>query len=629
MRIKGFTYVLKLTAYMFNRNGGLINSLAKATRLYQQEGTTGIKRGFKSAKREFKSIIRNDYAKWVGLYDTISENKRQDLSKEIAAFACHPPISLVMHTFNPEPKQLVKVIESVQAQIYPYWELYISDDASTNQEIQQILNYYRNQNPRINVIFNEKNKGISSSLNNTLDLVSSEWIGLLYTDSMLSEHALFWMAQAINNNPDACLIYSDEDKIDESGQRFGHYFKCDWNPDLYKTHNFISHIGLYKKNLIKSIGGFRESFEEAHDYDLALRYTEQLLPQQIVHIHRILCHRYSEKNGRTLGYAEIENEHALIAGQRALNDHLSRLNISAKAEILNNGMYRTIYDVPKPEPLVSIIIPTRNSLHLLKQCIESILTKTTYQNYEIIVIDNNSDDIQTLEYFSILSGNKRIRIIRDERPFNYSALNNSAALQARGKFLCLMNNDIEVITPQWLDEMVSLAAQPGVGAVGACLWYPDDTLQHGGVILYEFPAHSHRHFKKGDSGYCNRLRLIQTLSAVTAACMVVQSHIYKSVGGLDEKNLTVSYNDVDFCLRLQEAGYRNVWTPYAELYHHESATRGSDKNPNNKPRFESEKKYLEKRWGSLLMNDPAYNSNLTIRSEDFSLAWPPRIGMEV
>ena len=312
---------------------------------------------------------------------------------------------------------------------------------------------------------------------------------------------------------------------------------------------------------------------------------------------------------------------------RALNDHFARTQVSAKAELLDFGMYRVRYAIPSSAPLVTLIIPTRNSINLIKQCIESILAKTTYKNYEILIVDNNSDDPDTLDYFTSLAEDYRIRILRDERPFNFSVLNNAAVQQARGEYLGLINNDIEVISPDWLEEMISLAIQPGVGAVGARLWYFNDTLQHGGVItgVGGVAGHSHKCLPRGHFGYFGRAQLIQTLSAVTAACLVVKKSTYQEVGGLDETNLKVAFNDVDFCLRMREAGYRNVWTPYAELYHYESATRGHEDTPIKQLRFSDEVLYMQKRWGNLLRNDPAYSPNLTLDHEDFSYAWPPRV----
>jgi glycosyltransferase involved in cell wall biosynthesis len=625
--------VAELAMPAINRGGGLKNTLKKAIQLYRREGLAGIRRGFTIVATSGQvnhapasgEYDRNDYAEWIRRYDTLTDETRAVMRTHINAFENKPLISVVMPTYNPKPEWLIEAIESVRKQIYPHWELCVADDASTDQAIRPILERYLREDSRIKVVFREENGHISAASNSALELASGEYVALLDNDDLLREHALFWIADGIVANPGSGLIYSDEDKIDQTGRRYDPYFKPDFNPDLFLSHNMICHLGVYRTDLVRQLGGFREGYEGAQDYDLALRCTEQLAHHQIVHIPRVLYHWRSHPG--STAQAGSEKNYALLAGERALNDHFARTQIAAKAEPLDFGMYRARYAIPAPEPLVSLIIPTRNGIHLIKQCIESIIAKTTYKNYEILIVDNNSDDPAALAYFASLADNKRIRVLRDERPFNYSALNNAAVEQARGEYLALINNDIEVITPEWLDEMISLAIQPGVGAVGARLWYPNDTLQHGGVItgIGGVAGHAHKHFPRGHFGYFARAQLIQTLSVVTAACLVIKKSIYQEVNGLDEVNLKIAFNDVDFCLRVREAGYRNIWTPYAELYHYESATRGYEDTPEKQLRFMDEVLYMKKRWGDVLMNDPAYNPNLTLEREDFSYAWPPRI----
>jgi GT2 family glycosyltransferase len=315
--------------------------------------------------------------------------------------------------------------------------------------------------------------------------------------------------------------------------------------------------------------------------------------------------------------------YAMIAGERALNDRFKRLNIDAYAKFINFG-YKVSYALPTPNPLVSIIIPTRNGFDLIRQCIESILSKTDYDNYEIIVIDNNSDDLETLNYFEKIQSYSNIRVIKDVRPFNYSQLNNAGVDQANGEFVALLNNDVEVISKTWLVEMLSHAAQPGVGAVGARLWYPNNTLQHGGVTIgiAGWAGHSHKGFYKGP-GYVGRMALTSNFSAVTGACMLIRKKLYVDVGGLNSTELQVACNDVDLCLRLVRQGYRNVFTPYADLYHHESATRGLEDTPEKTARFEREVAYMRKNYADFFEHDPGYNRNLTLDAEDFSLSWAP------
>ena len=613
--------------------GGWRMAFHKVRTIALREGLPGITHRIKRLTRHTTHGLtgdqpppnRNDYTEWVRRYDSIDDGLRRDIKKRIKGMPRKPLISVLMPVYDPPLDLLDQAITSVRAQLYPEWELCIADDASKDDSVRQLLARHAAEDARIKVCYRKQNGHISEASNSALDLAAGEFIALLDNDDLLSEHALFHLALAILDNPDAGLIYSDEDKIDAGGNRTAPYFKPDWNPDLFLSHNMISHLGCYRTDLVKKLRGFRAGYEGSQDYDLALRCIETLADHQIVHIPRVLYHwraipGSTALSGQAKGYA-------LQAGKRAIDDHFQRCEIDAQVQILDLGMYRVRYALPEPLPLVSLIIPTRNGLALIKQCIDSIVERTSYENYEILVVDNNSDDPATLDYLVSLQGSPRIRIIRDERPFNFSALNNSAIPKAQGEYLCLMNNDIEIISPDWLEEMIGLASQPGVGAVGAQLWYPDDTAQHSGIIigLGGVASHAHKHFPRNHPGYFGRAMLIQTLSAVTAACLVIKKSIYEEVGGLDEANLTIAFNDVDFCLRVVKAGYRNVWTPYAEMYHHESASRGYEDTPEKQARFTKEVNYMRQRWGESLLSDPAYNPNLTLNSEDFSLAWPPRI----
>ena len=531
-----------------------------------------------------------------------------------------------MPCYNPDPQFLRAAIASVQAQIYPRWQLCIADDASSSPLVRGVLESCQTQDPRIQVVFRPKNGHISAASNSALELVTGDWVALMDHDDLLPEDALLWVAECVRDHPDVRLIYTDEDKVDDQGRRSDPYFKPDWNLDLFRSHNMFSHLGVLRTDLMREVGGFRQGLEGAQDWDLVLRCSERVAPEQIKHIPRVLYHwRIHEQS--TANSIDAK-PYATIAGERALNEHFQRLAVDAKAEYVGCG-YRTHFGLPSPPPLVSLIIPTRNAIGLVRQCIESIQARTDYPNWEIILVDNGSDDPAALAYFEELAAQPRIRVLRDDGPFNYSALNNQAVAIAHGEFVGLINNDIEVMSPGWLSEMVSLARQQGVGAVGARLWYPDMTLQHGGVVigLGGVAGHSHKRLPRGMHGYAQRAVLVQSFSAVTAACLVVRKSAYAQVGGLDAVNLKVAFNDVDFCLRLREAGYRNVWTPYAELIHHESATRGDDIAPEKRERFQREVLYMKQRWPAVIAHDPAYNPNLTLDSEDFALAWPPRYGV--
>jgi glycosyltransferase involved in cell wall biosynthesis len=631
-QVKRARRVAELAIPAIRHGGGLKSAARKAIQLYRREGIKGIKRGFRIIATTVQSdpavsssgYDRNNYAEWIRRYDTLTDESRRNMRKRVEAMAQKPLISIVMPTYNPKPEWLIGAIESVRKQIYPYWELCIADDASTEKTTRPILERYAKEDSRIKVAFREKNGHISASSNTALQLVTGEWVALLDHDDLLAEHALYSVADAINQHPDVRLIYSDEDKIDKDCKRFGPYFKCDWNVDLFYSHNLITHLGVYRADILADIGGFREGMEGAQDYDLALRYVEHIKSTQIHHIPRVLYHW--RVHAESTAQSSDAKPYAMLAGERALNEHFHRKKIGANAKLVGYG-YRISYSLPDSAPMVSLIIPTRNGLQLIRTCVESILEKTRYPNYEILIIDNGSDDPETLRYFDELRTKERVKVTRDDRPFNYSALNNAGVKMARGAVVGLLNNDLEVISPGWLSEMVSIALQPNVGAVGARLWYPNETLQHGGVILGigGWAGHAHKGFPKGHPGFAGRMSLISGFTAVTGACLIVRKDLYEKLGGLNESDLSVACNDVDFCLRLREAGYRNVWTPYAEFYHYESATRGYEDTPEKRLRFEKELHYMRKRWKNLLLNDPSYNPNLTLDYEDFSLAWPPRV----
>jgi len=635
---------------VLQRNGGLLRTAKLAHRVLRQQGMPALLQTVKTAVKPLElphaNLLalpqpadgmagdasahqapvqdRNDYTEWVRRYDTLTAADRQRMRDVQAAFALQPLVSVVMPTYNPKPEWLVEAIESVRAQIYPHWELCIADDASTDPAIRPILERYAEQDKRIKIVFRKENGHISAASNSALELATGEWISLLDHDDLLNENALFWVVEAINRAPDARLIYSDEDKISENGRRSDPYFKCDWNPDLFYSHNMICHLGSYKASLVKSVGGFREGFEGSQDYDIALRCIEKIDPAQIVHVPRVLYHW--RVHSESTAMSGDSKPYAALAGERAINEHFARTGVNGRVTYAGYG-YAPSYDLPTNLPLVSIIIPTRNGKALLKQCIDSIINKTTYKNYEILVIDNGSNEPDALAYFDQLAKKKNTRVVRDDSPFNYSRLNNEAVKMARGDVIALVNNDIEVISPGWLSVMVAHALRPGVGAVGAKLWYPDKTLQHGGVILGigGVAGHSHKYSREGAHGYFSRLLITQSLSAVTAACLVIKKTVFNEIGGLEEKRLQIAFNDIDFCLRVREAGYRNIWTPLAELFHHESVSRGHEDTPEKQARFAAEVAYMKERWGEQLLNDPAYSPNLTLDYEDFSYAWPPRM----
>jgi GT2 family glycosyltransferase/glycosyltransferase involved in cell wall biosynthesis len=571
---------------------------------------------------------RDDYAKWIAEFDTSTSATRAGLRRELRLLPRLPAISVILPVYNPDLGFLEAAIDSVRQQIYERWELCIADDASTDPKVRPFLENIAATDARIKLRFRARNGHISACSNSALELATGEWCALLDHDDAFAEEALARVALEIERHPDAGLIYSDEDKIDEEGVRSNPFFKPDWNPELFLAQNYINHLGCYRADLLREIDGFREGFEGSQDYDLALRCVERLRPEQVRHIPRILYHW--RMIGGSLAAIPDAKPYAREAARRALAEHGARTEMPGRVVACpeNNESHRFIHAVANPAPLVSIVIPTRDRLALLKRCVESIRTRTDYQPFEIIVVDNGSVEPDTLRFLDKIKGDEAVRIIDDRGPFNYSRLNNRAAREAHGEILLFLNNDTEVEEPGWLTEMLSHAARAEVGAVGARLWYPDGTLQHGGVILGlgGVAGHAFPHIPRGHPGYFNRAVLQQNCSAVTGACMAVRKRVFEELGGFDERNLGVTFNDIDFCLRLTQRGYRTVWTPYANLIHHESASRGHQRTLEEQVEFERAVDYMHATWGAQLLRDPFYNPNLSLNPPGFEIAFPPRIG---
>jgi glycosyltransferase involved in cell wall biosynthesis len=536
-------------------------------------------------------------------------------------------ISIVLPVYNPPEAWLAQSIDSVFAQAYSHWELCIADDASTAPHVRPLLERYAATDRRIKVAFRTENGHISAASNSALALATGDWVALLDHDDALAPHALYEVAAMLNARPETDLIYSDEDKIDRDGHRHSPYFKPEFLPDLFTGQNYISHLTVLRTALVRDLGGFRIGFEGSQDWDLALRYVERIKPERIRHIPKVLYHWRAVAGSTAL--LPDEKTYYVEAARKALGEHFARRGEAVELLPVAGGHWRVKHRLSTPAPFVSLIVPTRNGVRLLRRCVDSILEKTTYPAYEIIIVDNGSDDPETLAYLRALearAGAARVRVLRDDSPFNYSALNNRAVRSARGPLVGLLNNDLEVINGDWLEEMASQAARPGIGCVGAMLYYPNNTIQHAGVVLGVggVAAHAFRDLERGSEGRFNRARLVQNYSAVTAACLVIRQALYEEVGGLDETELAVAFNDIDFCLKVRAAGYRNLWTPFAELYHHESASRGADDTEEKRERFRRETETMLARWGEELAADPAYNPNLTLELTDFSLAALPR-----
>ncbi len=568
-----------------------------------------------------------NYSTWIKRYDTLRLADHREIKAHIGRFAQRPLISIVMPVYNPSAAHLRGALDSVRAQLYPDWELCVVDDASPAKHVRQILDRYARRDRRIKVHSRTTNGGIAAASNDALALTTGAYVALLDDDDVLAPAALYFVAHEINQHPDVQLIYSDEDKLDTTGRRGNAHFKPDWNSSLFLAQNFFSHLGVFEAGLIKSVG-FRAGFEGSQDYDLVLRCIEKVEPRTIRHIPRLLYHwRMSEKSAALNVNAK---PHARAAAIKAVTQHLARRKIAAEVTSSGDEDFRRIrYTLPNDKPRVSILIPTRDLLEVLQPCVESILQKTTYSNFELILIDNDSRAPESLGFLQQIAAQPRVRVLRFPGEFNFGQLNNFGVAQVDSEFVALLNNDLTVINPDWLDEMVGQALPPDVGAVGARLLYPDDHIQHAGVILGGggVAAHAHKGLPRSNHGYFSRAILAQELSAVTAACMLVRRKAFLEVGGFDEPHLAVAFNDVDFCLRLRERGYRIIYTPYAEFYHFESASRGLEDTVRKNRRFEAEIKYMHDAWGDTLLRDPAYNPNFSLASADFTLAFPPRTSL--
>lgn len=564
------------------------------------------------------------YSVWIKRFDTLTP--QQTAAVRAKWHERGPLISIIVPTYNPQLAHLKAAIASVQRQLYSRWELCIADDASTAPGVRELLLSLTEQDPRIQCVFRDQNGHISAASNSALALAKGEFIALLDQDDVLADHALAAMAHAIEARPQVGLIYSDEDKIDEQGRRFSPHFKPDWNAFLLRTQNYICHLVVIRRSLVMAVGGFRLGLEGSQDHDLLLRCTEQLQPHDIVHIPHVLYH-WRVHDGSTARKLDSK-PYAQINGCKAIQDHLARQGVNGSVEM--DGMfYRVRYQPSQHAPRVSIILLTRDRPELLRSCVRSVLDQTNYDNLEIIIVDNGTANIDALALLEQFAEDPRVKLIRDPAPFNFSALNNRAAEQATGDYLCLLNNDIEVLDGNWLQEMVAVGQQAGVGIVGARLYYPNGKLQHAGVIvgLGGIAGHAFRLQSRSDSHYMARPQLTHELSAVTAACMLTPREVYRSMGGLNEAHLAVAYNDIDYCLRVNEAGLKVIYTPYAELIHHESVSRGREDTPDKRLRFQNEKRYMVTRWGEQLTCDKAYNPNLTIKGENFAIAETPRTNL--
>lgn len=602
---------------------------------YARRGLRGLLNGVTTTFGNVSpAAIADEYQQWIERYDTLSNRDREAIRAHIERLSYKPLISIVVPAYNTPAETFRRMMQSVQTQLYPHWELCVADDASPAPHVAEILEELAQQDPRIKWVRRETNGHISAASNSALELASGDFVALLDHDDVLPEHALYEVAAVLEAHPDAELIYSDEDKIDETGRRYDPYFKPDYSYDQLLGQNFINHLGVYRRSTLQELGGFTIGAEGSQDYDLVLRlvHSKHGSPDRIHHIPAVLYHWRQESGGGSFSQSQLER--CVTVARTMINNQLASTTPGATA-IANPHVpswNRVEWPLPTPSPLVSIIIPTRDRAGLVRQCVEGLLHRTAYDNIEIIIVDNESVEDETLQLFKTLQDDPRVRVLRIEGAFNYSALNNKAALEAKGEVLLLLNNDIDVIGEDWLREMVSLAIREDVGAVGAKLLYANDEIQHAGVRLGAghfdqdtgVAGHLGHRQARNEIGYFGQLVLVRDVGAVTAACLAIRRAVFLEVGGLNETDLKVAFNDVDLCLRVRQAGYRILWTPFAELYHFESLSRGSDLAPEKVERFHSECRYMLHAWRPQLTNDPFYNLHFDNRDSDYKLAFPPR-----
>lgn len=572
-------------------------------------------------KYTWKRFCNRRKARKLSLYTVQNTCSEEELKRQREqVFIKSIKFSIVVPVYNTPIVFLEDMVQSVINQTYGNWELCLADGSDeAHKNVGEKINDLLKCEKRIKYIKLTENKGISENTNVCIEMATGKYIALFDHDDILHPSALYEVMKAICNEG-ADFIYTDENTFcNNIEDAYFPHFKPDFSPDTLRSYNYICHLTVFKKSLLKKAGGgLRKEFDGSQDYDLILRLTE--VAQKIVHIPKILYYWRAHEQSVALDISA--KPYTLEAAKKAIEEHLVRMKLDGKVcDSKIPSTYRICYEI-KGKPLISIIIPNKDHIEELDKCIKSVEKKSTYRYFEIIIIENNSVEQSTFKYYKrIQQKYKNIKVVTWKGEFNYSKINNFGFKYARGEQIVLLNNDVEILTPDWIEQMLMYTQRSDVGAAGMMLYYPDDTIQHAGVILGlgGIAGHSHKYFKRGEYGYVSRLTICQNLSAVTAACLMVRSDVYRQVGGLDE-GFAVAFNDVDFCVKIRKAGYLIVWTPYAEAYHYESKSRGLEDTPEKKNRFQGEIQRFKFKWSDVLeKGDPYYNPNLTLDSEDFSL----------
>ncbi len=531
-----------------------------------------------------------------------------------------PLFSIVIPLYATPERYLRELIDSIEKQTYGKYEVCFADGSPKEKSLEHIINEYQKTNHRIRYQFLNENRGISGNTNAAVEMASGDFIVLCDHDDLLTNDALYELAKAVKENPECDCIYSDEDKIDETSTKyFDPHFKPDYNIDLLTSNNYICHIYAVRKSIVEKTGGFDEQYDGAQDHDFIMRTTEQA--RSIVHIPKVLYHWRTHMNSTSVN--PESKMYAFEAGKKAIKAHYERVWPELKVDHVEDGaslgIYHTVFDVK--EELVSVIIPNKDHTEDLDKAIRSMIEKGTWKNLEFIIVENNSEKQETFEYYEkIQKEYEQVKVVYYEGGFNYSAINNFGVKYAKGNYLLLMNNDVELIEPDSLKEMMGYCVRDDVGIVGCRLLYPDNSIQHAGVVIgIGVAEHILKNTYSGDGTYFNRSMTIQDLSAVTAAVMLVRREVYEEVNGLDE-SFAVAFNDIDFCLRVRNAGKLVVYQPYACFHHYESKSRGAEDTMEKKQRFRREiVRFLRRYKDFLQKGDPMYNPNLTIVSTDYSL----------
>ncbi len=600
----------------------------------KNDGVTNSIKNFKYSVKRYgiKPVIMRtvatDEQRQVFTYDDWIEQQEQtyvveDVKKEIAGFKETPKISILIPVYNVPEQYLRECIDSIMNQYYENWEVCIADDCSPAPHVKKVLQEYEAKDKRIKVVYRKENGHISKATNSALEVATGEFISFVDNDDTLKPEALFEVVKRINEQPDVDMIYSDEDKlVEDTDQRVDPFFKPDWSPDTFMSHMYTCHFAVYRATIVHEIGGIRAGYEGAQDYDFVLRFTEKT--NKVTHINKILYHWRIIPTSTASGSGA--KNYAFDASVRAKYDAIKRRGLDAYlVEHPYWNATNIVYNL-QPTDFISIIIPTKNHGDDVKKCIDSVYQKSTWRNFEIILIDNGSDDEESLQIFQELQSKYNVRILEMPIPFNYSKLNNTAVKEAKGNLIMLLNNDTEVITPNWLELMAGHAKQPHVGAVGAKLLYDDNTIQHAGVIgqVNGVAGHGFWGYHESQVGYFGRTHHVSNYLAVTAACLMVEKKKFEQVQGLNEENLTVAFNDVDFCYKLYDQGYYNVLRADVKMYHYESKSRGAEDTAEKQARFAKEVTYMRENWAKYCDNDPFYSYNLDRINLNFGFNEPEK-----